>query len=223
MVWPLYSFKPREERTNHQELSPEEKLAQQRKIGFDHQKFKSIKSVHVVNEMQPVRTLDSSKSKKKGAESDYEDSDSEDEWKKADFFETSVFWQHTQEMKRGVLQAQDSQEQKEMRKNLKDGNSMINNYHAEKQKRKLPTLKKLKPVLGKNYQSLGPYTKHIFDNPILENFLTSYMEETQEALNDCITFEQFKSISWTNGMPGFVVDLLIYLTDCSEEIMAVFD
>ena len=182
-----------------------------------------MKSVQMVNEMQPVRTLDSNKSKKKGMESDYDDSDSEDEWKKADFFETSVFWQHTQEMKRGVLQAQDSQEQKEMRNKLKDGNAMINNYHAEKQKRKLPNLKKLKPVFGKNYHGLGPYSKHIFDNPILENFITSYMEETQDTLNEYITFEQFKSIVWTNGMPAFILDLLIYLTDCPEEIFGVFD
>lgn len=81
----------------------------------------------------------------------------------------------------------------------------------------------MKPVLGKNYQDLGPYSKHIFDNPILENFVTSYMEETQETLNDCITFEQFKGITWTNGMPCFILDLLAYLTGCSKEILEVFE
>lgn len=125
-----------------------------------------------MNDLQPLVSLDSSKSKKKGNLSDYDETDSEDEWKKADFFETSVFWQHIQEMKKGVLQAQDTNEQKEMRKNLKDGNSMINHYNAEKIKRKLPNLKKLKPVLGKNYHLIGPYNKHMFENPIIENYIT---------------------------------------------------
>ena len=155
-------------------------MARQRKIGFDAAKFKQIGSVEAVNELKPLVSLDSSKSKKKGQQSDYDETDSEDEWKKADFFETSVFWSHTQEMKKGVLQAQDTQEQKEMRKNLKDGNSMINYYNAEKAKRKLPNLKKLKPVLGKNYNQIGPYNKHMFENPILENYVTQYMEETQD-------------------------------------------
>lgn len=61
--------------------------------------------MHTVNEMNPLVSLDSNKSKKKTNQSDYEETDSEDEWKKADFFETSVFWQHIQEMKKGVLQA----------------------------------------------------------------------------------------------------------------------
>ena len=58
--------------------------------------------------MNPLVSLDSNKSKKKASLSDCEETDSEDEWKKADFFETSVFWQHLQEMKKGVIQAHDS-------------------------------------------------------------------------------------------------------------------
>ena len=54
-------------------------------------------------------------------------------------------------MKKGVLQACNTQEKKEMRKNLKDGNSMINYYNSEKLKRKLPNIKKLKPVLGQQF------------------------------------------------------------------------
>ena len=73
-----------------------------------------------------------------------------------------------------------SQEEKETRKFLKDGNSMMNNYQQEKQKKKLPDLKTLKPVPKANWNKLGPYAKHIFDNPIMENFITTYMEETQD-------------------------------------------
>ena len=110
-----------------------------------------------------------------------------------------------------------------MRKNLKDGNSMINYYNQEKMKRKLPNLKKLKPALGKNYQKIGAYNKHLFENPILENFMTQYLEETQDQINDYISQDYFKSIIWQLGLPYFVIDLMIYLTGCDQEIKDVLN
>lgn len=46
--------------------------------------------------------------------------------------------------------------------------------------RKFENLKTMKPKVSSDWNKLGPYSKHIFDNPIMENFITTYMEETQD-------------------------------------------
>lgn len=52
----------------------------------------------------------------------------------------------------------------------------------------------------------------LFENPIFENYVTNYVEETQQALNDSVSFEQFKTIFWENGFPNIMIDFLGYLT-----------
>ena len=129
--------------------------------------------------------------------------------------------------------------------NIKDINSMVNNYHIEKSKRKqLPKFKQVKPVIRlahkyntgaekaekktntelflKQNTKFAPYQKHIFDNPMLEYFITSYMEETQDQINDYIDSEQFKSIIWNNGLPNLLIDVLSYLSDCPTEVHKIF-
>ena len=46
--------------------------------------------------------------------------------------------------------------------------------------------------MGGKYSS-GHNNKYIFDNPIFEYFISTYIENTQEQQNDYITFEQFKN------------------------------
>ncbi len=77
----------------------------------------------------------------------------------------------------------------------------------QRKNRKLPELNKLKPQMGGKYTT-GQNNKYIFDNPIFEYFISTYVENTQEQQNDYITFEQFKTIVWKNGMPQFIIDLL---------------
>ena len=69
----------------------------------------------------------------------------------------------------------------------------------------------------------GQQNKYIFDNPIFEYFISTYVESTQDQLNDYITFEQFKTIVWKNGMPQFIIDLLQYITSFHEDIAEMFD
>lgn len=96
VVWPLFSFKQTEDQVAPQsdmaDCPQENRTVRQKKIGFDHDKFKAIPSVRQVNELQTLQSLSNSKHPKKVSESDTEESDSEDEWKRADFFETAVFW-----------------------------------------------------------------------------------------------------------------------------------
>ena len=63
----------------------------------------------------------------------------------------------------------------------------------------------------------------MFDNPIIENYITQYMEETQDSINNSITFDQFKCIEWSIGIPNFVIDLMILLTGCPQEIKDVYN
>ena len=63
----------------------------------------------------------------------------------------------------------------------------------QRKNRKLPELNKLKPQMGGKYTT-GQNNKYIFDNPIFEYFISTYVENTQEQQNDYITFEQFKTI-----------------------------
>ena len=53
----------------------------------------------------------------------------------------------------------------------------------------------------------------IHSDPVIENYITSYMEDTQVQINDYIHFDQFKTIQWERGLPLLMVDFLKYLTD----------
>ena len=48
------------------------------------------------------------------------------------------------------------------------------------------------------------------------------MENTQLEINDYVTFEQFRSIVWKNGIPSFLVHMLKYLTGIDEELNTMF-
>ena len=108
---------------------------------------------------------------------------------------------------------------KEKRKKLMAGNSLANNYHVQRQNRKFADLKKVKPKLSQNYtgnQNLylffeseasmgchepGAKGERYPPNPIFENYITSYMEETQSEIQATIDFDQFRAIPWRKGVP----------------------
>jgi len=53
---------------------------------------------------------------------------------------------------------------------------------------------------------------YLFTNPIFECFISSYIEETQKAINEYVSLDQFKKQNWNRGLPNFAIDLLGYLT-----------
>lgn len=63
----------------------------------------------------------------------------------------------------------------------------------------------------------------MFDNPMFENYVTNYMEETQSKINDSITFEQFKTIQWEKGVPYFIIDFLGYMTGHKDMVEKYFE
>ena len=63
----------------------------------------------------------------------------------------------------------------------------------------------------------------MFENPIFENYITNYMEDTQHKINDTIGFEQFKTIFWSKSVPNFIIDLLGYLTGQPDKVTSLFD
>jgi len=97
VVWPLYTFENEGRKTPNMAVHFE-KPGEPKKIkyGFNQQKFKQMDSVKKVNEMAPLFNLSPGKRKKKNINDKFAaETDSEDEWQKKDFFEESVFWQHT--------------------------------------------------------------------------------------------------------------------------------
>ena len=56
----------------------------------------------------------------------------------------------------------------------------------------------------------------------MENFITTYMEETQDQISDFITSDQFKCIIFMNGYPNLIIDFLSYITSCPDEIESIF-
>lgn len=85
----------------------------------------------------------------------------------------------------------------------------------------MPNLAKVKPVLGGDYSQVQ-WNKHIFDNPLFEHYVTSYMEETQETAAEYVAFDQFKNIAWRNGVPCFLFDFLSHLTGLADEVYSFF-
>ena len=61
-------------------------------------------------------------------------------------------------------------------------------------------------------QYLGNFHTFMFENPIFEHYITTYMEETQDEINETISFEQFKTITWDHGFPCFIIEFLGYIT-----------
>jgi hypothetical protein len=133
-----------------------------------------------------------------------------------DFFESSVFWKHEQQMRKGATGMKDAKELKDIRKMMSAVNSQQNNYLVLKQNRKNPNAGKLKPVFGG--KPAGHHTTFIFDNPVFEKHLSYYMEETQRDVSDVVSFEQFKTIVWDKGMPQFIIDFLIYISGWQSEV-----
>ena len=62
-----------------------------KKIGFNKKLYNNIDSVRLVDDLVPVLSRNEKAHRKVESESD---KDSEDEWKNADFFESSIFWRH---------------------------------------------------------------------------------------------------------------------------------
>ena len=41
--------------------------------------------------------------------------------------------------------------------------------------------------------------------PVLENYLTEYMETTQHQINESISLQQFMTIQWAQGLPSYLI------------------
>ena len=78
--------------------------------------------------------------------------------------------------------------------------------------------KKMKPILKPADGNYPGRDRYIFNNPIFENYMTSYMEDTQGALAEHLTIDTFKTIKWQRTVPAIVLDMLEYLCDSSAGI-----
>ena len=85
-----------------------------KKLGFNKTFYANITSVRNIDDLEPVLSLNEKAHRKIESESD---KDSEDEWKNADFFESSIFWRHEQEMRKGTISMKDAKKIKKKRKN----------------------------------------------------------------------------------------------------------
>jgi len=66
---------------------------------------------------------------------------------------------------------------------------------VQRNNRKNPNLNKVKPALGGNFPShLFQYLYVFKEHPIFEDYISQYMEHTQQSLNEYLTFEQFSTI-----------------------------
>ena len=115
----------------------------------------------------------------------------------------------------------DAKKIKKKRKNQnKQSNGLQINYQQAKDNRKNPEINKIKPTMGGSYP--GNWNTYIYQNPLFEQHLSQYMEDTQLEINDVVTLEQFRSIVWKKGIPSFMVDLLKYVTGLDEELTTMF-
>ena len=87
-----------------------------KKLGFNQKLYNNIDSVRRIDDLAPVLSQNEKAHRKIESESD---KDSEDEWKNADFFESSIFWKHEQEMRKGTISMKDAKKIKKKRKNQK--------------------------------------------------------------------------------------------------------
>jgi hypothetical protein len=106
------------------------------------------------------------------------DDASEDEFRNADFFESSVFWTHEQaRIKRGKPKKTLLDENSFLIKRKKNViNTISQHYYSQRQTRKHQDWKHIKPQMESQYH--GNYNNVMFENPVTESYLTSYMEET---------------------------------------------
>ena len=49
------------------------------------------------------------------------------------------------------------------------------------------------------------------------------METTQKDMNEYINMEQFKSISWSRGLPALIIEILAYITGETDETIHYFE
>ena len=104
------------------------------------------------------------------------------------------------------------------------GNSIQNNYqHFRSLRKDYSELKDIKPKLGDSWSSKNSAGLYLFENPIFENYITEYIEETQNDLTGSIDFEKFKQISWKQMVPNFILDFLGYITGLPAEIRSIMN
>jgi hypothetical protein len=98
--------------------------------------------------------------------------------KALDFFESNPLWAHERSNK--YQHAKKKRAEQERLKGLYSNRS--HGYNVQKPSRKLPDLNKVKPKWGGQY----PANLHtfMFDNPVFENYVTNYMEDTQRKINE---------------------------------------
>lgn len=85
---------------------------------------------------------------------------------------------------------------------------------VQKTYRKVQDFMKMKPTHKEGSQR----DRYIFQNPVFENYVTAYMEDTQNLLSEHLTIETFKTIKWRRTIPAIVLDMLEYLCDASAGI-----
>ena len=59
-------------------------------------------------------------------------------------------------------------------------------------------------------------------NPIFENYLSQYVEDTQKDLNEYINFNQFVTIPWTHGIPAYIIEFVVQLVGNKQEVHNYF-
>lgn len=183
-------------------------------FGYNRKVFKNIPSVERVNSLTVQEGREGTIMKNQRQQDSESELDSEDEWQNQDFFESSIFWKHQNQKKASALKNPIDQADisKEKRKKKSTGlNSISNNYQNLRVKRKnYSELSKIKPNIDNEYPR--NHILYLFDNPIFENYMTSYIEETQGEIQGAVNFEQFRSINFKYGIPHVMVDFLVYMS-----------
>ena len=89
VLWPLYARKEVKSNELPDFLTSEAaQIRKNRKIGFEYSKFKGLESVSGINRRRVIQ----SKGVMRDREQSETESNSDDEWKKAPFFENSEYW-----------------------------------------------------------------------------------------------------------------------------------
>ena len=94
ILWPIHEFRKTGPSIAQQQGSP---ASDKKKFGYNKKRLKALPSVHQVNDVNPLAPM----TKNKREQESEDDFDSEDEWLNADFFESSIFWNHEQQRIKG--------------------------------------------------------------------------------------------------------------------------
>lgn len=132
-----------------------------------------------------------------------------------------------------------------MRKQSVGQNTLANNYQTIKADRQPALLNKIKPVIGGKYPNAYQQNCFLYKNdtaivtkqmatekdskdigiklnPVFENYISEYMETTQHDINENISFNQFVTIPWPKGLPGYIIEFIVQLVGNKREVLNYF-